>query len=123
MIKEAPECDPLVPVAQGTAALGCLLASTGVVTAECPQPVRRNSGKQPQGRSAGWVLSHSSGDPSSHLTIHRLMIRSSAPRAVCRSDLSHGTQKRRTSEKFVALAIVQDHRRGAHIVTSPDRIH
>ena len=27
------------------------------------------------------------------------------------------------SEKFVALAIVQDHRRGAHIVTSPDGIH
>jgi hypothetical protein len=26
-------------------------------------------------------------------------------------------------EKFVALAIVQDHRRGAHIVTSPDGIH
>ena len=26
------------------------------------------------------------------------------------------------SEKFVALAIVQDHRRGAHIVTSPDGI-
>ncbi len=27
------------------------------------------------------------------------------------------------SEKFIALAIVQDHRRGAHIVTSPDGIH
>ncbi len=27
------------------------------------------------------------------------------------------------SERFVALAIVQDHRRGAHIVTSPDGIH
>jgi hypothetical protein len=27
------------------------------------------------------------------------------------------------SEKFVALAIVQDHRRGAHLVTSPDGIH
>ncbi len=27
------------------------------------------------------------------------------------------------SEKYVALAIVQDHRRGAHIVTSPDGIH
>ncbi len=27
------------------------------------------------------------------------------------------------NEKFVALAIVQDHRRGAHIVTSPDGIH
>ena len=27
------------------------------------------------------------------------------------------------SEKFVALAIVQDHRAGAHIVTSPDGIH
>jgi hypothetical protein len=27
------------------------------------------------------------------------------------------------SEKFVGLAIVQDHRRGAHIVTSPDGIH
>jgi len=27
------------------------------------------------------------------------------------------------AEKFVALAIVQDHRRGAHIVTSPDGIH
>jgi hypothetical protein len=26
-------------------------------------------------------------------------------------------------EKFVALAIVQDHRRGAHLVTSPDGIH
>jgi hypothetical protein len=26
-------------------------------------------------------------------------------------------------EKFVAVAIVQDHRRGAHIVTSPDGIH
>jgi hypothetical protein len=30
---------------------------------------------------------------------------------------------RNASEKFVALAIVQDHRRGAHIVTSPDGIH
>lgn len=30
---------------------------------------------------------------------------------------------RSASEKFVALAIVQDHRRGAHIVTSPDGIH
>jgi hypothetical protein len=30
---------------------------------------------------------------------------------------------RDASEKFVALAIVQDHRRGAHIVTSPDGIH
>lgn len=27
------------------------------------------------------------------------------------------------SEKFIGLAIVQDHRRGAHIVTSPDGIH
>jgi hypothetical protein len=27
------------------------------------------------------------------------------------------------SEKFIALAIVQDHRPGAHIVTSPDGIH
>lgn len=27
------------------------------------------------------------------------------------------------SEKYIALAIVQDHRRGAHIVTSPDGIH
>lgn len=27
------------------------------------------------------------------------------------------------SEQFVALAIVQDHRRGAHLVTSPDGIH
>lgn len=27
------------------------------------------------------------------------------------------------SERYVALAIVQDHRRGAHIVTSPDGIH
>ncbi len=27
------------------------------------------------------------------------------------------------NEKFVALAIVQDHRRGAHLVTSPDGIH
>jgi hypothetical protein len=26
-------------------------------------------------------------------------------------------------EKFVALAIVQDHRRGAHVVTSPDGLH
>ena len=31
-------------------------------------------------------------------------------------------QPRDASEKFVALAIVQDHRRGAHIVTSPDGI-
>ena len=30
---------------------------------------------------------------------------------------------RDASEKFVALAIVQDHRRGAHVVTSPDGIH
>jgi hypothetical protein len=30
---------------------------------------------------------------------------------------------RSASEKFVALAIIQDHRRGAHIVTSPDGIH
>ena len=30
---------------------------------------------------------------------------------------------RDASEKFVALAIVQNHRRGAHIVTSPDGIH
>jgi hypothetical protein len=30
---------------------------------------------------------------------------------------------RNASEKFVALAIVQDHRRGAHVVTSPDGIH
>ncbi|MBT4868285.1 MAG: hypothetical protein HON53_24525 [Planctomycetaceae bacterium] len=30
---------------------------------------------------------------------------------------------RNAGEKFVALAIVQDHRRGAHIVTSPDGIH
>jgi hypothetical protein len=30
---------------------------------------------------------------------------------------------RDASEKFVALAIVQDHRRGAHIVSSPDGIH
>ena len=30
---------------------------------------------------------------------------------------------RNPSEKFVALAIVQDHRRGAHLVTSPDGIH
>lgn len=30
---------------------------------------------------------------------------------------------RDASEKFVALAIVQDHRRGAHIVKSPDGIH
>ncbi len=30
---------------------------------------------------------------------------------------------RNASEKFVALAIVQDHRRGAHLVTSPDGIH
>mgnify|MGYP002622814383 FL=1 len=30
---------------------------------------------------------------------------------------------RDASEKFIALAIVQDHRRGAHIVTSPDGIH
>ncbi len=29
---------------------------------------------------------------------------------------------RHDSEKFVALAIIQDHRRGAHIVTSPDGI-
>lgn len=27
------------------------------------------------------------------------------------------------SEKFIGLAIIQDHRRGAHIVTSPDGIH
>lgn len=27
------------------------------------------------------------------------------------------------SEKFIGLAIVQDHRRGAHIVTSPDGVH
>ena len=32
-------------------------------------------------------------------------------------------QPRSANEKFVALAIVQDHRRGAHIVTSPDGIH
>jgi hypothetical protein len=32
-------------------------------------------------------------------------------------------QPRDTHEKFVALAIVQDHRRGAHLVTSPDGIH
>lgn len=30
---------------------------------------------------------------------------------------------RDASEKYVAAAIVQDHRRGAHIVTSPDGIH
>lgn len=30
---------------------------------------------------------------------------------------------RNAGEKFVALAIVQDHRRGAHIVSSPDGIH
>jgi hypothetical protein len=30
---------------------------------------------------------------------------------------------RNPGEKFVALAIVQDHRRGAHLVTSPDGIH
>jgi hypothetical protein len=30
---------------------------------------------------------------------------------------------RDASEKFIGLAIVQDHRRGAHIVTSPDGIH
>jgi hypothetical protein len=30
---------------------------------------------------------------------------------------------RNASETFVAVAIVQDHRRGAHIVTSPDGIH
>ena len=30
---------------------------------------------------------------------------------------------RNANEKFVALAIVQDHRAGAHIVTSPDGIH
>jgi hypothetical protein len=30
---------------------------------------------------------------------------------------------RNASERFVALAIVQDHRRGAHLVTSPDGIH
>lgn len=30
---------------------------------------------------------------------------------------------RDASEKYIALAIVQDHRRGAHIVTSPDGIH
>ncbi len=30
---------------------------------------------------------------------------------------------RGADEKFVALAIVQDHRRGAHIVTSPDGMH
>jgi hypothetical protein len=30
---------------------------------------------------------------------------------------------RSADEKFVALAIVQDHRRGAHIVTSPDGLH
>jgi hypothetical protein len=30
---------------------------------------------------------------------------------------------RNASETFVALAIVQDHRRGAHLVTSPDGIH
>lgn len=30
---------------------------------------------------------------------------------------------RDASERFVALAIVQDHRRGAHVVTSPDGIH
>ncbi len=30
---------------------------------------------------------------------------------------------RNASEKFVAVAIVQDHRRGAHVVTSPDGIH
>ncbi|MGE3315289.1 MAG: hypothetical protein AB7O26_09245 [Planctomycetaceae bacterium] len=30
---------------------------------------------------------------------------------------------RNESERFVATAIVQDHRRGAHIVTSPDGIH
>jgi len=30
---------------------------------------------------------------------------------------------RNADEKYVALAIVQDHRRGAHIVTSPDGIH
>ncbi len=30
---------------------------------------------------------------------------------------------RNANERFVALAIVQDHRRGAHIVTSPDGIH
>ncbi len=32
-------------------------------------------------------------------------------------------QPRDPSEQYVALAIVQDHRRGAHIVTSPDGIH
>lgn len=32
-------------------------------------------------------------------------------------------QPRDESERYVALAIVQDHRRGAHIVTSPDGIH
>lgn len=30
---------------------------------------------------------------------------------------------RDASEKYVAVAIVQDHRRGAHIVTSPDGLH
>jgi hypothetical protein len=30
---------------------------------------------------------------------------------------------RNAGEKFVGLAVVQDHRRGAHIVTSPDGIH
>src|SRR5262249_8462156 len=30
---------------------------------------------------------------------------------------------RNAAEKFVALAIVQDHRRGAHLVVSPDGIH
>ena len=30
---------------------------------------------------------------------------------------------RSASEKFVGVAIVQDHRRGAHLVTSPDGIH
>jgi len=32
-------------------------------------------------------------------------------------------QPKDANERFVALAIVQDHRRGAHIVTSPDGIH
>lgn len=37
--------------------------------------------------------------------------------------VNQNPRPRDASEKYIAAAIVQDHRRGAHIVTSPDGIH
>jgi hypothetical protein len=61
------------------------------------------------------------GSPAKHFVVPTSPMAPQGKKAFFWSVNRHPTP-RNASEKYVALAIVQDHRRGAHVVTSPDGI-